>query len=96
MRRPRSSGRWRGASTSPTSPRTSRRSRCGPEFFDIYLDLAVEFALPIRLPSTISEEQAGFPFRRLAAEEGVVFPDHFDHDWRPGSRDRARSPPSTR
>ena len=59
-----------------------------PEFFDIYLELAVEFALPIRLPSTISEERAGFPFRRLAAEEGVVFPDHFDHDWRPGSRAR--------
>ena len=33
-------------------------------------------------------EQAGFPFRRLAAEEGVVFPDHFDHDWRAGSRER--------
>jgi len=59
-----------------------------PEFFDVYLDMAVEFALPIRLPSTITADQAGFPFRRLAAEEGVVFPDHFDHDWRPGSRER--------
>ena len=59
-----------------------------PEFFDIYLELAHEFRLPIRLPSTISAEQAGFPFRRLAAEEGVVFPDHFDHDWRAGSRER--------
>jgi hypothetical protein len=59
-----------------------------PEFFDVYLELAVEFALPIRLPSTITEEQAGFPFRKLAAEEGVVFPDHFDHDWRAGSRAR--------
>ena len=59
-----------------------------PEFFDVYLDMAVEFALPIRLPSTITAEQAGFPFRRLAAEEGVVFPDHFDHDWRAGSRER--------
>ncbi|MET0146921.1 MAG: ChbG/HpnK family deacetylase [Ilumatobacteraceae bacterium] len=59
-----------------------------PEFFDVYLDMAVQFALPIRLPSTITAEQAGFPFRRLASEEGVVFPDHFDHDWRPGSRDR--------
>jgi predicted glycoside hydrolase/deacetylase ChbG (UPF0249 family) len=59
-----------------------------PEFFDVYLDLAVEFRLPIRLPSTIDEERAGFPFRRLAAEEGVVFPDHFDHDWKAGSRDR--------
>lgn len=59
-----------------------------PEFFDVYLDLAVEFSLPIRLPSTIAEERAGFPFRRLAAEEGVIFPDHFDHDWSAGSDDR--------
>ena len=59
-----------------------------PEFFDVYLELAVEFRLPIRLPSTITAEQAGFPFRRLAADEGVVFPDHFDHDWRAGSRER--------
>lgn len=59
-----------------------------PEFFDVYLELAVEFRLPIRLPSTISAEQAGFPFRRLAEAEGVWFPDHFDHDWRAGSRDR--------
>lgn len=59
-----------------------------PEFFGIYLDLAVEFKLPIRLPSTVSAEQAGFPFRKLAADEGVVYPDHFDHDWRAGSRRR--------
>ncbi len=59
-----------------------------PEFFGIYLDVACEFRLPIRLPSTVTVEQAGFPFRRLAADEGVLFPDHFDHDWRAGSRDR--------
>jgi len=59
-----------------------------PEFFDVYLELAFEFSLPIRIPSTISAETAGFPFRQLAADEGVVFPDHFDHDWRAGSRER--------
>jgi len=59
-----------------------------PEFFDIYLELAVDYRLPIRLPSTISEERAGFPFRKLASAEGVVFPDHFDHDWRAGSAAR--------
>jgi hypothetical protein len=59
-----------------------------PEFFGIYLDIASDFRLPIRLPSTVTPEQAGFPFRRLAADEGVVFPDHFDHDWRAGSRTR--------
>jgi predicted glycoside hydrolase/deacetylase ChbG (UPF0249 family) len=59
-----------------------------PEFFDVYLELADEYRLPIRLPSTISAAQAGFPFRQLAADEGVIFPDHFDHDWRAGSRER--------
>jgi predicted glycoside hydrolase/deacetylase ChbG (UPF0249 family) len=59
-----------------------------PEFFDAYLDVAVEFQLPIRLPSTVSAYEAGFPFRTLAADEGVLFPDFFDHDWRAGSRQR--------
>ena len=48
-----------------------------PEFFDVYLDLAVEFGLPIRLSGASTERLVGFPFRRLAADEGVVFPDHF-------------------
>ncbi len=59
-----------------------------PEFFGVYLDLAIEFRLPMRLPSTITEEMAGFPFRRLTADAGVLFPDHFDHTWRAGSRQR--------
>jgi predicted glycoside hydrolase/deacetylase ChbG (UPF0249 family) len=62
-----------------------------PEFFDVYCELAIEFALPIRLPSTVSAEQAGFPFRQLAADEGIVFPDHFDHDWRAGSAQRVHA-----
>ena len=48
-----------------------------PEFFDVYLDLAVDFGLPLRLSGASSERTIGFPFRRLAAEGGVVFPDHF-------------------
>jgi predicted glycoside hydrolase/deacetylase ChbG (UPF0249 family) len=48
-----------------------------PEFFDVYLDLAVEFRLPIRLSGSSTERTIGFPFRQLAADEGVVFPDHF-------------------
>ena len=46
------------------------------EFFDVYLELAVDFGLPLRLGDDADERVAGFPFRRLAAEEGVVFPDH--------------------
>jgi chitin disaccharide deacetylase len=48
-----------------------------PEFFDVYLDLAVEFGLPMRLSGASSERVVGFPFRRLAEEAGVLFPDHF-------------------
>ncbi len=47
-----------------------------PEFFDVYLDLAVEFRLPVRLPGPTVERTAGFPLRRLAEEEGILFPDH--------------------
>ena len=48
-----------------------------PEFFDVYLDLAVDFGLPLRLSGGSTERTIGFPFRKLAGEEGVVFPDHF-------------------
>ena len=47
-----------------------------PEFFDVYLDLAVEFDLPLRLSGESTQELIGFPFRELAAEAGVVSPDH--------------------
>lgn len=48
-----------------------------PEFFDVLLDVACEAELPIRLESGDAEAAAGFPFRRLAEEEGVLIPDHF-------------------
>ena len=46
-----------------------------PEFFDVFLDLAEEFRLPLRLPDAGAQRLAGFPFRALAAERGVVSPD---------------------
>jgi hypothetical protein len=56
------------------------------EFFDIYLDLAVDFGLPMRLAGAVTEQSVGFPFRRLAADDGVVFPDHFAFSNDIGSR----------
>ena len=35
-----------------------------PEFFDIYLDLAIEFRLPLRMAGASVEHTAGFKFRR--------------------------------
>jgi predicted glycoside hydrolase/deacetylase ChbG (UPF0249 family) len=46
-----------------------------PELFDVFLELAIEFGLPLRLPNVEAERTVGFPFRRLAAEEGVLVPD---------------------
>ena len=48
-----------------------------PEFFDVLLDLAVAFDLPLRLEGSDAEANAGFPFRSLAMADGIVFPDHF-------------------
>ncbi len=48
-----------------------------PEFFDVYLELAIDFGLPMRLSGASTERSVGFPFRQLAADEGVLFPDHF-------------------
>lgn len=47
-----------------------------PEFFDVYLELAVDFSLPLRMGPAGGERIVGFPYRDLAAAEGVVFPDH--------------------
>jgi predicted glycoside hydrolase/deacetylase ChbG (UPF0249 family) len=54
-----------------------------PEFFDVALELAAEFELPLRLSHASGERSVGFPFRQLAAEEGVISTDDLV---RPGAR----------
>ena len=46
-----------------------------PEFFDVYLDLAEDFRLPVRLLGQEAERLAGFPLRALTSERGVIFPE---------------------
>lgn len=57
-----------------------------PEFFDIYLDMAVDFGLPVRLDSADRERNIGFAYRRLAADEGVISPDRVDRLRSPNRR----------
>ncbi len=57
-----------------------------PEFFDVYLDLADDFRLPLRLSGASTQRTIGFPFRELADERGVVYPDYFVHAPAVGSR----------
>ena len=57
-----------------------------PEFFDVALELAAEFQLPLRLSAAAAERQIGFPFRQRAAEEGVCAPDLLVRTRRRGAR----------
>jgi len=57
-----------------------------PEFFDVCVDLAVEFGLPLRMLGPELEDYLGFPARQLAADEGIVFTDHLLRVPQVGSR----------
>jgi predicted glycoside hydrolase/deacetylase ChbG (UPF0249 family) len=46
-----------------------------PEFFDVCLDLACEFKLPLRLTPDDRQHHVGFPASALALEQGVITPD---------------------
>ena len=48
-----------------------------PRFFEIYLDLAVDYGLPLRMLSDNYARKLGFPIREAALERGVLFVDHF-------------------
>ncbi len=50
-------------------------------FFDAYLDLAVEYGLPLRMPGRKADVRLGFECRRRADERGVVFTDNFVNPW---------------
>ena len=47
------------------------------DFFDVYLEMAVEFGLPLRMAPASAQRPIGFPYRTLAEDAGVLFPDHF-------------------
>ena len=77
-----------------------------PEFFDVYLELAVDFGLPLRMVSPSMERYVGFPARAVAAEAGAVFTDHlrlvpgvgsrqiFEKELRDAPAGRDRVPPA--
>jgi len=47
------------------------------DFYDVYVELAVDFGLPLRMAGAGGEQLIGFPYRDVAAAEGIVFPDNF-------------------
>lgn len=52
-----------------------------PRFFEVYMELAAEFALPLRMVGPDLEATLGFPCRGPAAERGLLYPDHFISPW---------------
>ncbi|HEV2362776.1 MAG TPA: polysaccharide deacetylase family protein [Caulobacteraceae bacterium] len=52
-----------------------------PRFYAIYVDLAAEFDVPLRMVSHRGEDFLGFPSRAPAAARGLLFTDHFIDPW---------------
>ena len=60
------------------------------DLFDVYLDLAVEYGLPLRMITPAQAERlglAGFHSPRRAAARGIIFNDHLVYPWPRPTRD---------
>jgi predicted glycoside hydrolase/deacetylase ChbG (UPF0249 family) len=62
-----------------------------PEFFDVYLELALDFGLPVRIADGRRPDRLGFPAREVAEDAGVVFVDRVLSARRLGARNTIRS-----
>ena len=62
-----------------------------PRFFDVYVELAAEFDLPLRMVGPRTEAVLGFPGREQAAQAGLAFPDEFVSEWGRPTDDLMRS-----
>ena len=52
-----------------------------PAYLNVYIQLAIEFNLPLRMASQTTMERFGFPeFRKQAQEKGLVFTDYFIYE----------------
>lgn len=63
-----------------------------PAYLEVYLQLAVEFDLPVRMASQAAFEAGGFPqWRSRFAEKGILFTDDFVHDIKYDGADTVRA-----
>jgi predicted glycoside hydrolase/deacetylase ChbG (UPF0249 family) len=59
-----------------------------PEYLNVYVQLSLEFNLPLRMAAQSTMESFGFPeFRKQFAEKGIVFTDYFVYDELAGYKD---------
>jgi predicted glycoside hydrolase/deacetylase ChbG (UPF0249 family) len=57
------------------------------DLFEVYLDLAEEFRLPVRMLSPQDTEQQGFQARERAEARGLLFNEHMVYPWPRWTRD---------
>jgi hypothetical protein len=53
-----------------------------PRYYDLYLALADEYRLPVRMAGQGAEAQLGFPVRGPAQERGLAYTDDFVFRWK--------------
>jgi predicted glycoside hydrolase/deacetylase ChbG (UPF0249 family) len=51
-------------------------------FYELYLELGVEYRLPVRMAGRDHETELGFPVREPAAARGLVHPDDLHFRWK--------------
>lgn len=51
-------------------------------YFEVFLDLAAEYRLPVRMFGARTEQQLGFAAREAAIAEDILFPDHVIDVWK--------------
>jgi len=52
-----------------------------PRYFALFVELAAQYDLPLRMFGSGAERKLGFPGRTQAADRGLVFPDHLLTTW---------------
>jgi hypothetical protein len=53
-----------------------------PRYYELYLELAEAYRLPVRMAGKNAEAQLGFPVRAPAAARGLAHPDDFYFRWK--------------
>jgi predicted glycoside hydrolase/deacetylase ChbG (UPF0249 family) len=53
-----------------------------PRCYELYLELASEYRLPLRMAGPRADEALGFPVRAPADARGIVYPDDFHFRWK--------------
>ncbi|HZZ89800.1 MAG TPA: polysaccharide deacetylase family protein, partial [Caulobacteraceae bacterium] len=61
-----------------------------PRFYEIYLELAEEYRVPVRMAGRGAEQQLGFPIHQPADDRGLVYPDDFVFRWKDSTADLMR------